>query len=253
MPKAKKVKAKRVTIAKSVVDVSARLFYAAALVASREETRYYLNGVHVQPCAGGGVMLVATDGHRLVCVRDSSGSCLKPVTVGFPDGFPRDLPTEKLGEEFRLRVDSAGVLSIPGAYLSSGNALIDGSYPEWARVVLPLRDAIKAGKRGLATFNSNYLHSFGKVAAKLTPKSGAPLVRIVHGETASDPALVLFPDFPDAFAVIMPVRSADLNAIPIFAKPLIELTDKKDKKEKAARLKAAKKQAGKFKALKKAA
>lgn len=46
---------------------------AASLFVSKEETRYYLNGVLIEPAPQGGVFLVATDGHRLVCFHDPEG------------------------------------------------------------------------------------------------------------------------------------------------------------------------------------
>ena len=37
---------------------------------SKEETRYYLNGVYVEPvCEGREIRMVATDGHHLGCMR----------------------------------------------------------------------------------------------------------------------------------------------------------------------------------------
>lgn len=53
--------------------VSADLFRRAMMAQSTEETRYYLNGVHIEPCPEGGALLVATDGHRLLVFRDEHG------------------------------------------------------------------------------------------------------------------------------------------------------------------------------------
>src|SRR5690554_1106144 len=54
-------------------DVDASLFRVAAMFQSTEETRYYLNGVHIEQHQDEGVFLVATDGHRLLVAHDVSG------------------------------------------------------------------------------------------------------------------------------------------------------------------------------------
>lgn len=53
--------------------VSADLFARAMLAISTEETRYYLQGVYVQPCPQGGALLTSTNGHWLINVRDPRG------------------------------------------------------------------------------------------------------------------------------------------------------------------------------------
>lgn len=53
--------------------VSADLFRRTMMAQSTEETRYYLNGVRIEPCPEGGVLLIATDGHRLLVFRDADG------------------------------------------------------------------------------------------------------------------------------------------------------------------------------------
>lgn len=63
---------------------SVELYKAAMLAASTEETRYYLNGVFVEPCVYGGVTLTATDGHVLVCIRDLDGSADESAIVIHP-------------------------------------------------------------------------------------------------------------------------------------------------------------------------
>lgn len=53
--------------------VSADLFRRAMSAISTEETRYYLGGVFVQPCARGGAILTSTNGHWLINIRDPRG------------------------------------------------------------------------------------------------------------------------------------------------------------------------------------
>src|SRR5450759_523711 len=50
-------------------------FRAANECRSTEETRYYLNGVYIAPHPDKGVILTATDGHRLISLHDEAGKC----------------------------------------------------------------------------------------------------------------------------------------------------------------------------------
>jgi len=53
--------------------VRADLFLRALSGVSDEDTRYYLNGVFVQPCGDGGAIMTATNGHWLISVQDPRG------------------------------------------------------------------------------------------------------------------------------------------------------------------------------------
>ncbi len=56
------------------ITVSADLFARAALCQSTEETCYYLKGVNIEPCAQGGALLVATDGNKMIVLRDKDAA-----------------------------------------------------------------------------------------------------------------------------------------------------------------------------------
>jgi DNA polymerase III sliding clamp (beta) subunit (PCNA family) len=64
--------------------VNADLFRIVYSCVSTEETRYYLNGVHVEPHPVKGAILVATDGHRMLIAHDKDGSCSGPIIVQMP-------------------------------------------------------------------------------------------------------------------------------------------------------------------------
>lgn len=55
--------------------VNADLFRRAMAAVSHEETRYYLQGVFVQPCPTGGAMMTSTNGHWLINIHDPRGIC----------------------------------------------------------------------------------------------------------------------------------------------------------------------------------
>ncbi|HQU12561.1 MAG TPA: hypothetical protein PLV07_13370 [Acidiphilium sp.] len=67
--------------------LNAKYFALAMLFQSKVETRYYLNGVFVEPHPDGGVTMVATDGHRLAAFRDQDGFIDEARIVQMPRAF----------------------------------------------------------------------------------------------------------------------------------------------------------------------
>jgi DNA polymerase-3 subunit beta len=119
---------------------------------STEETRYYLNGVHLHVSEGEeGLTLygVATDGHRLgvasMPAPDGSGS-LPPVIV----------PRKAVAEALKLADDSVETVGIMASStklrLTFGGVvlvtkLIDGTFPDYQRVIPKGNDKVVAADR----------------------------------------------------------------------------------------------------------
>lgn len=104
---------------------------------SKEETRYYLNGVYV--CPGLGVMtFVATDGHRLATLEVTSGvpdaAMFDPIIV--PRGPLRDYMKflERADGPVCVTVDS-NRLQLSAVGETHITKLVDGNYPDWKRVI----------------------------------------------------------------------------------------------------------------------
>ncbi len=117
-----------------------RLIGKTQFAISSEETRYYLNGIYIHTLdVDGRAMLraVATDGHRLARLE-------LPAPEG-SDGMPGViLPRKAVAEVQRLIEDAQGDVSIELSAnkmrFSFGDALlttklIDGSFPDYARVI----------------------------------------------------------------------------------------------------------------------
>lgn len=126
-----------------------RLIDKTRFAISTEETRYYLNGVylHVADVEGGGhkvLRTVATDGHRLALaeIEAPAGS----------DGLPGVIVPRKAVQEVRRLLDSGEaeveitasdakiMFRVGRAVLTS--KLIDGSFPDYARVIPKGNDRI---------------------------------------------------------------------------------------------------------------
>ena len=124
---------------------------------SSEETRYYLNGVHLHVedgSAGAALVAVATDGHRLSLAR-------RPL----PDGaaaLPGVIVPRKAVDEIIRLAEAAGdgmvEVAVSDARLSVADAargtalatkLIDGTFPEYRRVIPAANDIVVEIDRAL--------------------------------------------------------------------------------------------------------
>jgi DNA polymerase-3 subunit beta len=121
-------------------DALRRLVDRTRFAISTEETRYYLNGIYLHATLASEVPVlraVATDGHRLARVE-------MPLPEG-AQGMPGVIVPRKTVNELRKLMDEVGApvslgvseakirFSFEGATLTS--KLIDGSFPEYERVI----------------------------------------------------------------------------------------------------------------------
>ncbi len=116
-----------------------RLFEKASFAISTEETRYYLNGVYLHAPEGGSAVLraVATDGHRLARID----AALPAGAEGCPGVI---VPRKTVGELRKLLEDDEAVIAVSvsetkirftAAELSLTSKVIDGSFPDYTRVI----------------------------------------------------------------------------------------------------------------------
>ncbi len=126
----------------------ARLIDKTRFAISTEETRYYLNGIHMHPLAAGAASVlrgVATDGHRLARVEVS-------LPAGAERLPPIIMPRKTVNELRKLLGDSDAEVSlavspnrmrciIDRAVLVS--RLIDGPFPDYERVIPKPEDTDK--------------------------------------------------------------------------------------------------------------
>ena len=192
------------------VTLNIRALRAVLVAVSTEETRYYLNGINLE-FTPDGVVMAATDGHRMIMLRQPYG---EHAATGAHASVivPRDLVAKlkvkhKTLDETTLTIGDDGRLTFEHAGESYGGSRVDGSFPDYRRVMPQDLD----GKP--AQYNPAYLADFAKARQELTGSKldkdgkGSPIVRY-NGE---NPAVV---DFAwdtgfDAFGVIMPLRTTD--------------------------------------------
>lgn len=211
--------------------VNADLFRIVHSAVSTEETRYYLNGVHICANDGGGALMVATDGHRMLVAHDPKGVCAEACIVHLPRFALAQCRTPKMFEIKRtIEIDHAGhgvatiLESKPAlkkddapskeAIMAVHRVLIDGTFPEWRRVVPS--QSVATGSMQPTTFNGSYMKAMGEVAAELSKLTGLhPWLR-VHMADPDAPCVVRFGSSRDVFGVIMPVRDSIDGFLPEF-------------------------------------
>ena len=200
------------------IEVDATLLAVAFSCVSTEETRPYLNGVYAMPApdpkTGRGVLMVATDGHRMALVHDAEGT----IDQG------RIIRLDPKAKALKVaRGESGRVLHIDGL-AKGGSAVarvllgfdsdctqvdvitvseIDGTFPDWTRV-LPGEPkdgvAIHAGN----SFNPEYMAGFGK-AFKMLLDTRVGAFSIAQAEQGA-PAWIWNDTAPHVRFICMPMR-----------------------------------------------
>jgi len=176
--------------------IDSALFVAAARFTSKEQTRPYLHGVYIEPAAGGGILLTATDGHRLFHGFDPKGTAPAPAII-VPEKAKLPAPWSKPAP---LAIDlAAGIMRHPDGG-AMGAKQYKGEFPAYSRII-PTEYSGTVGH-----FNPAYIADFGD-AANILQKGAYPWIKH-NGES---PALVLFGARRDCFGVLMPMRARDFN------------------------------------------
>ncbi|GGE44370.1 DNA polymerase III subunit beta [Marinicauda pacifica] len=118
----------------------ARLIDKTRFAVSTEETRYYLNGIHMHPAERDGrkvLRAVATDGHRLALAEaDQPGGASEMPAVIIPRkpiGELRRL-LEDLDDDIEMSVSEGKIRFRLGAAVLTSK-LIDGTFPDYERVI----------------------------------------------------------------------------------------------------------------------
>lgn len=115
----------------------ARAIGAVSFAISTEETRFYLNGIFLHAVEGG-VMLVATDGHRLAkrFLAAEPGALPGVILPRKTVGILAKLLSDKALKDATVHVEASDQkvrFSLPGITITS--KLIDGTFPDYIRVV----------------------------------------------------------------------------------------------------------------------
>lgn len=168
---------------------------AADVFSGAEETRYYLCGVHLVRNAQG-TLLEATDGHRLIRIKDESAG--EDINVIIPSIIISRVKINKRAEDsVKVTIDGENVsLEYDGQTVTG--QLIDGTFPDGDRVQ---PKPSKAAPREIV-FNPSYLGDFAKVN-KILHGTTCGGIKLVLANDASSPQRIVGKGYE---AVLMPMR-----------------------------------------------
>ena len=210
-------------IDKMTITLNADVLKALLIAAAKNDVRYYLNGLCFD-FSGTAPVIVATDGHRLVVKRLDNDDCegdlqrwktyrevgragqfivnrdvlesVKPMKVG-RSALPLQVTFSKEPDVMRDGVNTVGMITVEVKGMTTATTrLIDGTYPDWRRVLPTVQDPLPT------QYNGHYLADFDKIYALLIGKSKASAHVYHNGNNAA------YVDLGDhALGVIMPLRS----------------------------------------------
>lgn len=224
--------AKRAKVGQATADISVQLFMIAARFVAEEskvkneppETarlRGAISGVYVQRHPKSGILLVGTDGHRMMVLHDEYGKCSRSMTldvkVGLKVARGAKPSTDKAETRWRVR---------DGGKKRKGESrvpLIGDQYPDWLKI--PSLISVTRGG-AVAAFNPKYIADFTRVAQHIQPHDKHPQIAFALGNSPSQPLLVLFPGQPNVFGVIMPMAYSDDPGLPKFILPMLSAKTK---------------------------
>lgn len=198
------------------ITVNAAHIDAALCAVSKEETRYYLQGVFID--ARG--FIASTNGHMAFAARCPDAIKAADCRPAYaPDALAGVIvPHAALTQAIKAAGKSKGLCmvferdTLGQWWILYGNARIhfapiDGTYPDWTRIIPQMPDALTA-----AHYQPLYIAALGNMAKALrSGKKGDATAFHLH-QDAGNPALVTFPDDDnaartDCCAVLMPYRN----------------------------------------------
>lgn len=202
--------------------IHADLFRAVYVAVSKDERRYYLGGVYLEPHPVKGVLLTATDGSRLLNAWDEKGVIDAPMIVKLsPDLLKACKRPARQGTPRLVRVvdgiasivdadtsDNESATHVAGPAVAQGfnDCRIDGTFPDWRRVVPRIDNETPCSPAGFA-FNPKLVGDLASVTEALSATLGAQTVAVsLYSVDNGSPVVVHFDACTIAFGVIMPMH-----------------------------------------------
>lgn len=152
---------------------------------AQQDIRFYLNGINIRPLEDGTAMIIATDGHRYIVVRDPNAYVEKEIIVS----VCKDALKHASSAKHTLDVMSNGSAMISGEvaqplFIMPGNSLIEADFPRIENVA-----SMIGYKEGIAgAVNPRYLNdaltigkSFGNSIRFFMRDSDSPLMFVLGG------------------------------------------------------------------------
>lgn len=198
------------------LNINARFVAAICEFKAKNDIRYYLNGVYVEPLPTGGAVIVATNGYVMGVWRDVSAIVERPAILRIGKKL-REAFTECADGRLSLVADQLVVFAKKSEYYIQPNSEKDGNklgweieyakYPCWKKV---FPDERQTGPQG--TFNAKYI----KPICKALKIAGGSLSTGIAMRQASEyeGIFVACSNQPDFAAIIMPMRDDKYGIYP---------------------------------------
>lgn len=181
---------------------------------AKSDIRYYLMGIHIEPDPKGGAILCATDGHRMLVIKDKSAvyptdAPKEGIIFNIDKGAARFCKGEVRGVEGYATVDveSQRLTIFSGddseLFLQPGKCFVNGKFPIWQRV---MPDFSKLQQHSLSYVKAEYIAD----AVLVHPGSGHRNVGFgcrFWQEDENQPLIVEYSQHPEYLAIIMPLRT----------------------------------------------
>ena len=186
------------------ISIPTNFLDAAMFAVSKAKTRYYLCGVFIDPRG----YIVSTNGRVLFAARVPDARQIEGQGIIVPSeaiAQVRKAAGRKAPPGVEVRRDDQGLWWLEQGAARVNFTPVDGTYPDWVRVVPRVPETIVA-----AHFDPLYFSAIGNMAKAIGGKKDSATSFTLH-QNGENPALVTFPDYSDPKNVVA-VR-ADCMAI----------------------------------------
>ncbi len=190
---------------------------------AKNDLRYYLNGIHITPDPKGGAILVATDGHRILVIKDKDAVCKEDVIFSIDKGVEKYCKAS--GGYVTIDPDSQRLTIFADVenelFLQPGKCLIVGKFPNWQRC---MPDFTKLTQASLSFTNPLYIAE----ACMIHPSRGKGygIGCRFWQESKVSPMVVEYNSHPEYVAIIIGVRIDDAQGteewLKVFGNPKAE-------------------------------
>jgi len=166
-----------------IARVNATAIKVAFSFMAQNDIRYYLNGINIRPLEDDTVMIVATDGHRYVVIRDQHGYAESEIIVSIKKDALKSCNAKAtldvMSNGSAMVNDEAG----QPQFIQPGKSLIEGTFPRIENVA----SAIGYSEGISGAINPAYLKDalmigqfFGSIRF-FTRDADSPLMFVVGG------------------------------------------------------------------------
>lgn len=181
--------------------VDVELVRRALKFAAKDDVRYYLVSVCIQPSKSGGVLVMATDGHCALVLHDRNGKADKSYILPFSKGRNEKGLAERGATH--VVVSPEGAITVVDQYVQKRficpESLIDAKYPDIKAAMGDL-GGYEAGIKG--GFNPAYMQRAIDSAGKGRYQND---IRFFSKKSGGENSAILFTT-QHGFGLVMPMR-----------------------------------------------